>query len=76
MFSRREFLFGSAAWVGARGVERLLGLELGRTYPITRVKTEMPYICIGIDDAWEPEMVEKFLKITDAYEYDLVGVPS
>lgn len=46
-------------------LERLLGLP--RSRPILWVKTEMPYVCIGLDDGWYPEKVEQFLKIADDY---------
>lgn len=63
--TRREFNSGVAAWVGAWAIERLLGEA--RAYPILRVKTDKPYVCIGIDDGWSPERVERFLKIADKY---------
>lgn len=50
-------------------VERLLSPEqLPRRRPILRVKTDMPYVCIGLDDGWDPEKVEEFLGIADDFK--------
>lgn len=57
-YTRREFLEG------------LFGPEqLPRSRPILRVKTDMPYVCIGLDDGWDPVKVEEFLKIADQHQY-------
>lgn len=57
-YSRREFF------------EALFGPEqqLPRSRPILRVKTDMPYVCIGLDDGWDPEKVEEFLQIADDFK--------
>lgn len=57
---------------GRSGYSRRDFLEMlfapGRSGSILRVKTEKPYICIGIDDAWFLEQVESFLEIAAKHE--------
>ncbi len=68
--SRRRFLTGD--WGNELGgeLEALMGTELPRAWPILRVKTDMPYVCIGLDDGWEPDRVEEFLMIANDYQYE------
>ncbi len=66
MFSRREF-FKLGAGAGGKALETLLGPELPRAWPIIRVRTDEPYVCIGIDDGWDPEKVEQFLAIAEKW---------
>lgn len=53
--------------MGNKALEALLGEEKIPNWPLIRVKTDMPYVCIGIDDGWYPEKVELFLKILEEY---------
>lgn len=73
--TRREFLVGSAAWLGSRWLEGLLGEEKIPNWPLIRVKTDMPYVCIGIDDGWYPEKVELFLKVMEEYQTKFTVFP-
>lgn len=54
--------------MGAKWLEGLLGEEQIPSWPLIRVKTDMPYVCIGIDDGWYPSIVEQFLKIMEEDE--------
>jgi|CXWL01.1.fsa_nt_gi peptidoglycan/xylan/chitin deacetylase (PgdA/CDA1 family) len=62
----------SAAWIGAGLFSRLRNVEevapVLPNWPMIRVKTDMPYVCIGIDDGWWPERVEQFLMVMEEYK--------
>ncbi len=75
ILSRREMLFGGAAWGGGKALETLLGPELPRAWPIIRVKTDEPYVCIGLDDGWNPKAVEQFLVIAEKYKTNFTVFP-